>query len=122
MLDDLKWRHRLSELRAMLESERLLLRAGAIRELARHDKRRAALLEQISAMPEKAVAAHQDAISRIRKEAARNHRLLQSYIEGARDAADRIRGMDRVRNEIGAYQKDGTRLQASAGPTRDSKA
>lgn len=123
MLDEMKWRYRLAEARAMLAAERRLLKAGAIGEIAARDRRRRLLADQLAEMPAPVAEAHEALIAEIRTEAARNQRLLTAYIRGAGDAAARVHALDEKKGEIGAYRRDGSRLPGAApGPTRESRA
>lgn len=123
MLDAMRWRHRLNEARAMLAAERRLLKAGAIRELAALDRRRQALAAEIEAAPETVVESYGPLIEEIRAEAARNARLLNAYLDGAREGAARLRAIEAQKGAIGAYGPDGSRLAASeTGPTRERRA
>lgn len=123
MLNQMKWRYRLTDARAMLESEYRLIKAGAVRELAALDQRRLALIAQITDIPAAIAAAHEPRIQEIRRLAARNQRLLRAYLDGAADAAARLQGLEREKNQIGAYGPDGARMSSGgSAPTRESRA
>lgn len=123
MLDAMKWRYRLADARALLETERRLLQAGAMKELSALDPRRRALAANLDDMPEEAARAHQTLLAEIRRGAARNQRLLKAYVAGAADALGRLRAMDESRAEIGAYRQDGTKLPIKpAGPRTERRA
>ncbi|QIE56978.1 hypothetical protein G5B40_16950 [Pikeienuella piscinae] len=123
MLDEMKWRYRLAEIRAMMTAERRLLKAGAIDEIVARDRRRQTLADQLSEMPAAIAESHEALIEEIRVEAARNQSLLKAYIRGAGDAAARMQALIEKRGEIGAYRRDGSRLAGAApGPTRESRA
>lgn len=123
MLNEMKWRYRLADVRTMLESEYRLIKAGAVRELAALDQRRLTLIAQMTDIPAAVAAAHEGRIQEISRLAARNQRLLRAYLDGAADAATRLKGIDQTRNEIGAYGPDGARMQSGGpAPTRESRA
>lgn len=123
MLDDLKWRFRLTEARQMLETEMNLIKAGAIKELAAGDARRLALADRLAEMPEEIAARNETALREVRAMAERNRKMLKAYVAGASDALTRLTALDKSRREIGAYRQDGTRLPgAGAGSTRESRA
>lgn len=107
----------------MLATERRLLKAGAIDELAALDRRRQALAAEIEAAPAPVAEAFRPLIEEIRAGAARNARLLRAYLDGARDADARLRTIERQKGAIGAYRPDGSRLAAAeADPTRERRA
>ncbi|MFV0475105.1 MAG: hypothetical protein ACK5MQ_13000 [Pikeienuella sp.] len=123
MLDEMNWRYRLTEARAMLAAERRLLKAGEIGGIAALDRRRRALAAEIEQAPAAIAETHGALIEEIREQAARNGRMLAAYLAGARDAAARLRAIDERKTEIGAYRRDGSRLASpAAGPTRERRA
>lgn len=121
MLDVLKWRYRLTDARALLDAERRLLQAGAMKELSALDPRRRALAANLTEIPEEAARAHQPLLAEIRRGAARNQRLLKAYVAGAADALARLRAMEESRAAIGAYRQDGTKVAPPPGGPRTER-
>ncbi|MEM8754815.1 MAG: hypothetical protein AAGF90_17745 [Pseudomonadota bacterium] len=110
MLDGIRWRARLSETRTLLELERRLLLKGQMEELARLDRRRSELERHLVAMPDDMIRRNRQRVEEIRRLAARNHRLLSAYLEGARRAVARLAELEAARQSIGAYTRDGARI------------
>ena len=123
MFDDLTWRGRLNEMKAVLMLDRKHLLAGEIGALARLDGRREAVQKKLMAMPEEIARKQEAALRGLRKMARRNHRLLKAYLDGARDASLRLRAADRAGADISAYRRDGSKVSlASPPPTRQTRA
>lgn len=118
MLEGLLWRHRLSETKSLLELERRLLLKGEVAELKRLDRRRSSLEGHLTAMPEDVITRHASRVDEIRRLAARNHRLLLAYLEGARLAVARLAEIEAARAEIGAYLKDGSKIEPTPRKSR----
>lgn len=107
------WRARLKDVRRLLEGDRKLLLAGKISALAAKDARRLEVESRLVGMPRAIVEAEQTVILEIQALAQRNNRLLKAYLEGARAAMRRLQEIERMRGRIGAYQKDGSRIDPS---------
>lgn len=123
MLDGMRWRYRLAEARALLQAERELLLKGATKGLAALEARRKAVVAGLEGMPAPATSAQRAAVREIGEAARRNQRLLRAYLDGAADAARRLRAIDESRAQIGAYRQDGTRLPGVApAPTTERRA
>lgn len=104
------WRARLRDVRRLLEGDRKLLLAGKISALAAKDARRLEIEARLIGMPRAVVEAEQSVIQEIQTLAKRNNRLLKAYLDGARAAMRRLQEIERMRGRIGAYQKDGSRI------------
>lgn len=123
MLELNRWRRRIAEARALLETERKLLVAGALGEIAKLAPRRQSAAAALDAMPAAAAEAERSTLAALRRAAERNLRLLKAYRDGAADAAARIRALEAKAADIGAYRPDGSRLAPSGrGPTRERRA
>ncbi|MEM7523920.1 MAG: hypothetical protein AAF360_09230 [Pseudomonadota bacterium] len=118
MFDGLRWRNRLNEARTLLVLERRLLLGGSLNELARLDSRRSTLERHLLEMPDDIIARHRMRVEEIRRLALRNHKLLTAYLDGARRAAKRLAEIDTSRRVIGAYMRDGTRIDSESATTR----
>jgi hypothetical protein len=110
MIEGSGWRARLNDARRLLEGDRKLLLAGKISALAAKDARRLEIESKLVSMPRKIVEAEQAIIQEIQALAKRNNRLLKAYLDGARAAMRRLQEIERVRGQIGAYHKDGSRV------------
>lgn len=121
MFEDMKWRGFLREINELLELERKSLLEGDLTRTLARGGRREALLDKLSAMPEEAVKTHEPAIATLRAAAARNHRLLKAYLSGVASAARIMGEIDATSQNIGAYQRDGSKMP-EAGPSRLSRA
>lgn len=102
----------MTETRNLLELERRLLLRGQMNELARLDRRRSDLEAHLTKMPEDVIRRNGPRVKEIRRLAARNHRLLSAYLEGARRAVARLAELEAARMSIGAYLEDGTMIDA----------
>lgn len=130
MSDVKRAKRRLSAMKALLSEERALIRAGAIGAIAALSARRAAAMAGLESLSPAALAPHGGLIAEIRAAAARNHRLLLAYLDGARAARDRLlsgrlaAGLTADgRPAFAAYRRDGSRVETAGGPsTRDSRA
>lgn len=123
MLDGVTWRLRLGEAKTLLDREHKLLLAGAIDELARLDRKRAAVEAHILRLPADIAETHANLVNDVRRRALRNQRVLKAFIQGARQAAARIRAIDRENTKLGAYKQDGTLIEgAEERTTRGLKA
>ncbi|GIX15481.1 MAG: hypothetical protein KatS3mg118_3440 [Paracoccaceae bacterium] len=117
------FQRRIAALVALLETERGLIRRGAIAELAALDARRQKLLAALAEAdpppgPESAAA-----LEALRQAAERNLRLLQSFRDGLARAGERARRMARDSAAIGLYGPGGERRgELSAPPARDRRA
>ncbi len=109
------WRARLRDVRRLLEGDRKLLLAGKIFALAAKDARRLEVEARLMSMPRSIVEAEQLVIMEIQTLAKRNNRLLKAYLDGARAAMKRLQEIEQMRGRIGAYQKDGSRIDRSDG-------
>ena len=107
------WRARLKDVRRLLEGDRKLLLAGKISALAAKDARRLEVEARLIGMPRSIVEAEQSVILEIQNLAKRNNRLLKAYLDGARAAMRRLQEIEKMRGRIGAYQKDGSRIDPS---------
>lgn len=117
------WRARLSDVRRLLEGDRKLLLAGKISALAAKDARRLEVEARLMSMPRSIVEAEQLVIVEIQTLAKRNNRLLRAYLDGARAAMRRLQEIEQMRGRIGAYQKDGSRIDPSdSTSTREVRA
>lgn len=117
------WRKRLKDARRLLENDRKLLLAGQISALSTQDAKRLAIEARLAEMPRAIIEAEQAVIHEIQTLARKNNRLLKAYLDGARAAMRRLNEIDRMRGRIGAYQKDGSRIEPSAhGTTRQVRA
>lgn len=110
MFDRSTWRSRLAEMRSVLERDRVYLLAGQIDKLAQQDRKRGAIEAKLQDMPGAVAKAETKSIDQIRHLAARNHRLLQAYLDGARRATRQLVAMEENQGRIGAYRRDGSRV------------
>lgn len=110
MFDRAAWRRRLTEMRGILESDRMFLLSGQIEKLAQQDRRRGAIEAALHDMPGEIAKAESGKIEHLKRLAARNHRLLQAYLDGARRATSRLVAIEESRGRIGAYRPDGSRV------------
>mgnify|MGYP001284779709 CR=1 FL=1 len=122
MSDGHRWRRRLAEAAALLETERRLLVRGAIAEINRLGPRRDAAAAALTEMPDAAAEDEREALASIRAAALRNARLLRAYRDGAANALNRLRALDAKAADIGAYRQDGSKMPATGGPTRERRA
>lgn len=113
MFDDATWRRRLSEMTAILESDRAFLLSGQIEKLARQDQRRGAIEAKLYEMPQAVAKAEVRKIELLKRLAARNHRLLNAYLEGARRAAQHLAALEQTQGLIGVYRRDGSRVTST---------
>ena len=111
MFDGFRWRRRLSDVFDLLLTDRGLLLAGAIRELAKLDGRRKSAETTLTSMPEEVAEREIRKLERIRKLASRNQRLLTAYLAGARRAAERLKAIAEAERDMGAYRRDGSRIK-----------
>ncbi len=65
-------------------------------------------------MPQAVAKAEERKIEQLRRLAARNHRLLKAYIDGARRATQRLMDMEENQGRIGAYRRDGSRVPSTS--------
>lgn len=112
MSDLRRWRKMLKDAFRLLESDRKLLLAGQISALVAQDSRRVEVEARLADMPRAVIDAEQGIILEIQKLAQRNNRLLKAYLDGARAAMRRMSEIERNQGRIGAYQKDGSRVEA----------
>ncbi|MGB0925847.1 MAG: hypothetical protein ACPGVA_01465 [Pikeienuella sp.] len=112
MSDLRRWRKMLKDAFRLLESDRKLLLAGQISALVAQDARRVEVEARLADMPRAVIDAEQGIILEIQKLAQRNNRLLKAYLDGARAAMRRMSEIERNQGRIGAYQKDGSRVEA----------
>lgn len=117
MNDLRRWRRMLKDAFQLLESDRKLLLAGRIAALIAQDPRRMEVEARLADMPRAVIDAEQVIILEIQKLAQRNNRLLKAYMDGARAAMRRLTEIERNQGRIGAYQKDGSRVEASIRPS-----
>ena len=123
MFDRTTWRRRLTEMRGILERDRKYLLSGQIEKLAHQDQRRGAIEAKLHEMPSAVAKAEKKIIGQLRRLAARNHRLLQAYLDGARRATQRLVAFEEARGRIGAYRRDGSRVpSASNRSTKQQRA
>lgn len=123
MFDKATWRARLSEMRGILEKDRSLLLSGQIEKLSRQDGRRRTIEAKLHEMPLAIAKSEVKKIDQLRRLAARNHRLLKAYLDGARRAAQRLITIEEDQGRIGAYRRDGSRVPAaSAVSTKQQRA
>ena len=123
MFDLAKWRARLAEMRRILETDRILLLSGQIEKLAQQDRRRQVVEARLHEMPQAVAKAEERKIEQLRRLAARNHRLLKAYIDGARWATQRLMDLEENQGRIGAYRRDGSRVPStSTVSTRQQRA
>ncbi len=113
MFDAATWRSRLIEMRGILESDRRYLLAGRIDQLARQDQRRRKIEAKLYEMPRAVAVAEESRIDLLRRLAARNHRLLKAYLDGARRATQRLVALEKDQGRIGAYRRDGSRVSST---------
>ncbi len=113
MFDTATWRSRLVEMRGILESDRRYLLAGRIDQLARQDQRRRKIEAKLYEMPRAIAEAEEGRIDLLRRLAARNHRLLKAYLDGARRATQRLVALEKDQGRIGAYRRDGSRVSST---------
>ncbi len=113
MFDTATWRRRLTEMRAILESDRSLLLSGQVEKLAQQDQRRGAIEAKLHEMPASIAKAEVNRIEQLRRLAARNQRLLKAYLEGARRAARQLSAIEDSQSRIGAYKRDGSRVSST---------
>lgn len=111
------WRKRLRDVHRMLLSDRKLLLAGKIAELTAQDAKRLEIEGRLAGLPRDAVEAEQGLLADIQRLAQRNNRLLAAYLEGARLAMQRLKEIEKMRGRIGAYQRDGSRIDPPTPPT-----
>ncbi|MGB0852670.1 MAG: hypothetical protein ACPGSI_05220 [Pikeienuella sp.] len=112
MSDLRRWRKMLKDAFRLLESDRKLLLAGQISALVAQDARRVEVEARLADMPRAVIDAEQGIILEIQKLAQRNNRLLKAYLDGARAAMRRMSEIERNQGRIGAYQEDGSRVEA----------
>lgn len=113
MFDKATWRARLTEMRGILEKDRSLLLSGQIEKLSQQDNRRRTIESKLHEMPLAIAKAEVKKIDQLRRLAARNHRLLKAYLDGARRAAQRLMTIEENQGRIGAYRRDGSRVPAT---------
>ena len=114
MFETTTWRQRLTEMRSILKRDREYLLTGQIEKLARQDHRRSAIEAKLHEMPGAIAKAERRIIGQLRRLAARNHRLLQAYLEGARRATQRLVALEETEGRIGAYRQDGSRVPSTS--------
>ena len=123
MFDGATWRRRLAEMRRILERDRKYLLSGQIEKLAQQDQKRGAIEAKLHEMPQAFAKAEVKRIDQLRLLAARNHRLLKAYLEGARRTAQRLVANEEKQGRIGAYQRDGSRVPSmNARSTKQQRA
>ncbi len=113
MFDKATWRARLKEMRGILEKDRSLLLSGQMEKLSQQDNRRRSIEAKLHEMPLAIAKAEVKKIDQLRRLAARNHRLLKAYLDGARRAAKRLITIEEHQGRIGAYRRDGSRVPAT---------
>lgn len=113
MFDEFLWRRRLGDVRSLLETEKDLLLAGAISELASLDERRAAIVRRLRGAPEEVLKRNVRIVRKIRSLAERNQNLLAAYLDGAREAARKLAELEIQLRSMGAYRRDGRPVEAS---------
>lgn len=116
MMDELKWRYRLKEMRAMLEAERRFLLSGRLNDIARLDARRESVSAHFENVPSAISDDLKSALEALKKLAARNQRLLSAYLNGAQSAAQRVGELTEGGGRIGAYREDGSRFDGPSAP------
>ncbi|MGG7566966.1 hypothetical protein ACQ5SO_12505 [Rhodovulum sp. DZ06] len=117
------WMRAARRLLALLEKERRLLRAGALREAADLAPEKERLSQEL-AEPPAAPGDDARAIAReLQTAAARNRLLLGASLEAVRAARARLEQIDKARRELGVYDEGGSRApSAGAQRTHDSRA
>lgn len=113
-------RHRLKEALSLLEEERGLLLRGDLAGLFRFEGRRARLIERLPSIPRAALEANEALVTKVRDTARRNARLLEAFIQGVRAAEARIRELTAAKS-LGAYRKDGSRIEDVDGGATTSR-
>lgn len=116
MFNTWKWRSRLDHVKRNLDRERRLLLLGRIDQLSTMDAQRREAEEMLLKIPTSFAEEHAAEISRIRALAERNARLLHAYIDGVRRGAQRVIEFAKARDELGAYARDGSRIDTPNGP------
>lgn len=123
MLENLTWTYRLRRLANQLEQDRQALLTGRTERLSKADRRREEAERDLERLPADLAERHAGEIRRIQRLATRNQRLLAAYLEGARDAAKRLATIDSTQRGIGAYGRNGTRIDpAETRATRERRA
>ncbi|MEM0922356.1 MAG: hypothetical protein AAGF44_01675 [Pseudomonadota bacterium] len=123
MFEKLSWQFRLNRVIAMLEEDRRLLLKGQSARLAGNAHRRSEAEAELQAIPPRMAEAHQAEISRIKTLARRNETLMTAYLDGARQAVKRLTDIEANQRSIGAYGRDGVRLNpAATRRTQDKRA
>ncbi|MEM7508254.1 MAG: hypothetical protein AAF415_16090 [Pseudomonadota bacterium] len=123
MLENLTWAYRLRRLVSQLEQDRQSLLTGRTERLAKADRRREEAERELQKLPGDVAERHALEIQRIQRLASRNQSLLAAYLEGARDAAKRLANIDNTQRGIGAYGRNGVRIDpAETRATRERRA
>ena len=118
-----RWLRSARKLLALLERERRLLRSGALREAAELAPEKERLSAELADPPQKPGEEARSLARDLQVGATRNRMLLGACIEAVRAARDRIAQIERVRKELGVYDKSGVRAPATTNTsTRDSRA
>ena len=104
---------RLKEALRLLEAERRLLLKGDIKGLARFQPKREVLVQRLAALTGIELAANEGVVIAVRTAARRNAALLDAFLAGARSALNRLEEAA-SKDALGAYRKDGTRIEPVA--------
>ena len=118
MLSSNRWRSRLMRIESLLSAERRLLRAGRIEELVGLTRDRARVADWLAELPESGPPQYRQDLDRLRSRAQQNARLLRAYIEGARSALNTVTTLEEEQASLGAYTRDGSRIEAPRTSTR----
>ena len=104
-------RRRLKEALRLLREERACLLKGDLETLARFEQRRAALISRLPRIPREALEANASLAKAVRAAARGNAALLEAFMEGARSAERRVRALIGGEGALGAYRRDGSRIE-----------
>ena len=123
MFEKLSWQIRLRRVISHLEEDRRDLLQGKTERLAARNLRRSEAEQELLQIPETMIPGYEREINRIKTLAKRNEVLLKAYIEGSRNASRRLGEIDREQSKIGAYARNGARIDPDRPkPTQDVRA
>ncbi|MEM7670481.1 MAG: hypothetical protein AAF317_15310, partial [Pseudomonadota bacterium] len=106
MFEAWKWRARIDQIQRFLDQERTMLLDGEIDLIVEAAPRRERAERALSGMPANVAETQANALMRLRDTSARNRRLLEAYLSGARSAASHLTELEKIAGQLGAYTRD----------------
>ena len=97
-----------------------MLLKGDFAGLFGFETRRARLIDRLPTIPRAALEANEALVTKVRETARRNARLLEAFMQGVRAAEERIRALTEGKT-LGAYRKDGSRIEDVGEATTTSR-